>query len=165
MGDEVGVVHGLPQARDELEDVGVVVEQGALVYEGVKLGGGLLVQGFVEVPLGLGQLQLDNADRQRGYLDVRRALRLGPAQLDPLQDALQLLQSPLPLSRPVTVPAHGVRDIAVELAEVPRRGVAALLTVPLHRPEVPVERTALTAFDPAEVVRVWVDLEEAHEGE
>mmetsp|Transcript_31520 Transcript_31520/g.84113 ORF Transcript_31520/g.84113 Transcript_31520/m.84113 type:complete len:241 (+) Transcript_31520:762-1484(+) len=80
--DEIRVVHGPPQRSEQIEDVRVVVQDGARRYVGVKVNAGLPVQAFVKILLLLRQLVLADNDREVGELQVCLALVLRSPQHD-----------------------------------------------------------------------------------
>mmetsp|Transcript_31246 Transcript_31246/g.96734 ORF Transcript_31246/g.96734 Transcript_31246/m.96734 type:complete len:210 (-) Transcript_31246:448-1077(-) len=157
------MVEALPHPREEFEDVRVVVHRRALVDEGVEARLGFFVQTVVEVLLRGREREFADFDLQRRQPQIRRALGLGPPQHDDVQDVRP--QRPERARARARVPREldRLQDFAVERVEVRHGRVAALLAVRAARAEAPVEHLAVAALAGAEVVRVRVDLEEAHE--
>mmetsp|Transcript_30913 Transcript_30913/g.104106 ORF Transcript_30913/g.104106 Transcript_30913/m.104106 type:complete len:362 (-) Transcript_30913:245-1330(-) len=159
--DEIRVVQRLPQPREELEDVGVVVQDGALVHESGKPGLLLFKNAFIKVALLRRQLQQNLAHDQARQLQVRRALLLRPAEHDHVQNVLsEQTQRPRARARVARL-LDGLQDALVKVVVVLHRGVAAQLApraVAAHRPD---QTLAVAALLGAKVVGVGVDAQEA----
>mmetsp|Transcript_26567 Transcript_26567/g.82114 ORF Transcript_26567/g.82114 Transcript_26567/m.82114 type:complete len:386 (-) Transcript_26567:1598-2755(-) len=158
------MVERLPQPRQELEDVGVVVQQRPLLDEGVEARRRLFVQGRVEVALGLGQLDGHDGDLARRQLDVLGALGLRPAQHDAVEHVAAQKHHRLAPVAHVAVAHDGVHHVPVEVRVVLQRAVPAV-----HAPVQKVlregmrQRRALAARRRAVVARVRRQTHEAEQ--
>mmetsp|Transcript_30526 Transcript_30526/g.65353 ORF Transcript_30526/g.65353 Transcript_30526/m.65353 type:complete len:299 (-) Transcript_30526:1089-1985(-) len=160
---EVRVVHRLPQPRQQLEDVRVVVQERPLLHVGVELHLSLLVQTLVKVLLLLAELECEAVDSQLWKLHIFRPSLLGSPQLGLVQHLLQLDHGQLALPE-VPVPRDGVQDGSVEVRIVVGARAPAALAGFLLGAESPVQRLAIAALFPAKVVGVRVQLQESEEG-
>lgn len=161
--DEIRVVARLPQSGEELEDVGVVVEDGTFLDVPVEFSASEHVQRLVKIALHFVHLRLANVDGERGQFHVLGALRLRATELRGEQDVVSQGEKTLPSIADVSVPIDRIYDRLVEVTVVPRARVAARGARALLRPEIPAERLTFATLHLAKVVRVRVHAEETDE--
>mmetsp|Transcript_46751 Transcript_46751/g.95617 ORF Transcript_46751/g.95617 Transcript_46751/m.95617 type:complete len:441 (-) Transcript_46751:318-1640(-) len=152
---EVGVVDGLPEADEQVEDVCVVVEHCAGSYVGVELRLALRVEALVVVRLEGVEGVLAEHDSLGRQHDVLGSPLLGSPQQNPIQHLMLEPQHGTPPSAGIPKPLDGVHDVLVPPAVVVDPVLPAVLTVLPRAPKVPVQRLALSLL--LEVVRVRVD--------
>eukprot|EP00965_Chrysotila_dentata_P187043 6171890-Pleurochrysis_carterae.AAC.2 len=160
---KVRVVRRLPQPRQQVEDVRVVVKQRASLHVGAKLRDRLRVDGLVEVLLAV----VEEVGFERHQLGREHHLvgapRLGAPQQRLAQHLTLEQQEAVAPGAHVPELADGVDDVAVEEREVLQRRVAAKEAVAVLGVEPILTALAVAAVDLAKVVRVGIEPQELDE--
>mmetsp|Transcript_2084 Transcript_2084/g.6533 ORF Transcript_2084/g.6533 Transcript_2084/m.6533 type:complete len:217 (+) Transcript_2084:390-1040(+) len=157
------MVSGLPELKDEVKNVCVVVKHSAFGNVGVKLSPALCVGGSVNVPLLFIQCATSQTDLEGGQLDVSIALRLRPPQEELLQDLLsQLLHGHL-ASTEEAKPLDGIGHFRFEVTLVMELRVVAVPAARGVRIEDVAEHGAGAVPFGTEVVGVGVESKEAEQ--
>mmetsp|Transcript_7609 Transcript_7609/g.27909 ORF Transcript_7609/g.27909 Transcript_7609/m.27909 type:complete len:217 (-) Transcript_7609:1939-2589(-) len=131
MHDQVRVVHGASERRQQIEDVGVVVQERASFDVRVELDARLHVEALVEVHLLLAQSVFSDDDLDRRQVQILLPLLLRAPQHDLAEHVVaQRHEGSLPGAH-VAVLDDRVRDVLLEGGEVHEAHVAAVRAVPL----------------------------------
>mmetsp|Transcript_12173 Transcript_12173/g.38977 ORF Transcript_12173/g.38977 Transcript_12173/m.38977 type:complete len:270 (+) Transcript_12173:215-1024(+) len=157
---EVRVVDRLAEPRQQVEDVRVVVEQGAGLDVGAKLGLRLRVDGLVKVHLRVVEevgLERDELGRENHLL---RAPLLGAPQQALVEHLALERHKRVAAGADVAILADRVDDVAVEARVVLHRPVAAVLALGVVGVEPVLAALAVAAGRLAKVVGVRLEPEE-----
>mmetsp|Transcript_78898 Transcript_78898/g.219349 ORF Transcript_78898/g.219349 Transcript_78898/m.219349 type:complete len:227 (+) Transcript_78898:1117-1797(+) len=137
------MVHGTPQRREEVEDVGVVVQDRATRDVGVEANARLHVQARVKVGLLLRQLVLSDHDLDGGEVEVRLAAFFRAPQHHLVEDVVAQRRE-RGLSRThVAIFDDGVRDLALEARVMHEADVSTVRAVALSHEAGTLARAAL----------------------
>mmetsp|Transcript_41190 Transcript_41190/g.89757 ORF Transcript_41190/g.89757 Transcript_41190/m.89757 type:complete len:416 (-) Transcript_41190:1833-3080(-) len=155
--DEIRVICSPPQAGEQVEDMGVIVQQRALLHEGVKLRAAFHEQRIVEVLLLGGQLLAADTHAQWGQVHVLLSLNLrAPEHARAQHFRLQLAEGHLSGTEE-TILRDRSRNLSLKFGEVEHTvmpATAAEAAVP--KVLCPGEAPAVAAFDLAAVISKWV---------
>mmetsp|Transcript_21307 Transcript_21307/g.51595 ORF Transcript_21307/g.51595 Transcript_21307/m.51595 type:complete len:221 (+) Transcript_21307:904-1566(+) len=168
MNQQIRVIYRLPQAREQVKNMCIIVHQRPPIHKRIELHPALHIDTLIKIPLLRGQGVLADRHRHRGQLHVRSALHLRAAQEDLVQELLSQQFHRFPPNPVVSKALNGVGNHVVEVRVVLGLGVPALPTdflVPVRRAlEVVVYGTAGALGSAAEEIGEGIHSQKSHEG-
>mmetsp|Transcript_85171 Transcript_85171/g.155225 ORF Transcript_85171/g.155225 Transcript_85171/m.155225 type:complete len:250 (+) Transcript_85171:1273-2022(+) len=159
--NEVGVVHSTAQRSEQVEDVGVIVQDCALRYIGTEIHLALPVNALVEVSLLSRKLVLPDGDLQWRQLQVTLLLLLGAPEQHFLENFFTQPLEGFNTCPDVSILDDRSGDLALEVRVVEHAIVSASRAMTLTHESATL---ALTTFCLAVVEGVRSELQEAHQG-